>query len=105
MKEIACCADSARARARFGLKMLVWGALGAVLAGCAAMSTSVGVSVPIGRAGGVGVSVGSGGAVSGSVGGSVGGCSVSVGKSGRLPSRNGPADKKDDKVPAQARSN
>jgi len=50
----------------------------------------VGISLPVGKYGGVGVSVGSGGAVSGSVGVSVGGGSVSVATSGQLPK---PAEK------------
>ncbi len=74
-------------------------ACAALLAGCAGVGTSVGVSVPIGRHGGVGVSVGSGGAVSGSVGVGVGGGSVSVGASGRLPPSGAEAEKKEDKKP------
>jgi hypothetical protein len=61
-----------------------------LLGGCANMGTSVGISLPVGKYGGVGVSVGSGGTVSGSVGVGVGGGSVSVGASGQLPK---PAEK------------
>jgi hypothetical protein len=64
------------------------------LAGCSGIGTSVGISVPIGRAGGVGVSVGSGGAVSGSVGVGSGGGSVSVGTSGQLPKKTEPGEEK-----------
>jgi hypothetical protein len=69
--------------------------MGAVtlLTACAGINTSIGVSVPIGRMGGVGVSVGSGGTVSGSVGVGTGGGAVSVGASGQLPPP--PADKQD----------
>jgi hypothetical protein len=56
-----------------------------MLTACAGVGTSIGISVPIGRAGGVGVSIGSGGTVSGSVGVGAGGGSVSVGASGQLP--------------------
>ena len=71
-----------------------------LLTACAGGGTSVGISVPIGRAGGVGVSVGSGGTVSGSVGVGKGGGSVSVGASGQLPKKAEPADdKKEEKKP------
>ncbi len=63
-----------------------------MLTACAGVGTSVGISVPIGRVGGVGVSIGSGGTVSGSVGIGKGGGSVTVGASGQLP-------KKDDTKP------
>jgi hypothetical protein len=63
-----------------------------VLTACAGINTSIGVSVPLGRMGGVGVSVGSDGTVSGSVGVGTGGGTVSVGASGQLPP---PADKQD----------
>ncbi len=62
-----------------------------LLGGCAGVGTSVGISLPVGKYGGVGVSIGSGGTVSGSVGVGVGGGSVSVGASGQLPK---PAEKK-----------
>ncbi|NJM42891.1 MAG: hypothetical protein HC858_00780 [Brachymonas sp.] len=88
------------ARARFGLKIGVFFALLAGLTACAGVGTSVGISVPIGRAGGVGVSIGSGGTVSGSVGVGTGGGSVGVGASGQLPKKaeTGP-EKKDEKRP------
>ena len=97
MKNIALCADSIWARGQFVLKMTALGALFAALTGCAGMGTSVGISLPVGKYGGVGVSVGSGGTVSGSVGVGVGGGSVSVGTSGRLPQAEG--EKKEEKKP------
>lgn len=59
--------------------------LALVLTGCASTGVNLGVSVPLGRAVGVGVSVGSDGRIGTGVGVSVGGGSVSVGTSGRLP--------------------
>ncbi len=57
----------------------------AVLAsGCANMSTGIGISVPIGPFGSVGVSMGSDGRVGASVGVGVGPATVSVGTSGTL---------------------
>ncbi len=53
--------------------------------GCANMSTGVGISVPIGPFGSVGVSMGSDGRVGASVGVGVGPATVSVGTSGTLP--------------------
>jgi hypothetical protein len=76
---------------RFCLKIGIVGVVVMFLTACAGVSTTVGISVPIGRSGGVGVSVGSGGTVSGSVGVGAGGGSVSVGASGQLPK---PAEKK-----------
>jgi hypothetical protein len=52
--------------------------------GCANMSTGVGISVPIGPFGSVGVSMGSDGRVGASVGVGVGPATVSVGTSGTL---------------------
>lgn len=63
-------------------------ALVAGLAGCASTGVNLGVSVPIGRHVGVGVSVGSDGRIGTGVGVSVGGGSVSVGTSGRVPAKN-----------------
>lgn len=57
----------------------------AVLGGCASSGVNLGVSIPLGRHIGVGVSVGSDGRVGTGVGVSVGGGTVSVGTSGRLP--------------------
>jgi hypothetical protein len=54
-------------------------------AGCASSGVNLGISLPIGNHMGVGVSVGSDGRVGTSVGVGVGGGSVSVGTSGRLP--------------------
>jgi hypothetical protein len=93
MNSIAACAYSIRARGLFSLKLLALMAMAALLTACAGVGTSVGINVPIGRVGGVGVSIGSGGTVSGSVGVGVGGGSVSVGASGQLPK---PAEKKQD---------
>jgi hypothetical protein len=62
------------------------------LAGCA--SVNLGFSLPIGRSAGVGVSVGSDGRIGTSVGVGVGGGSVSVGTSGRLPPPSRVADEK-----------
>jgi hypothetical protein len=53
-------------------------------AGCANVSTGVGVSFPIGPFGSIGVGVGSGGRVGASVGVGVGPATVSVGTSGQL---------------------
>jgi quinol-cytochrome oxidoreductase complex cytochrome b subunit len=66
--------------------------MGAVTLLTACAGASIGVSLPIGRMGGVGVSVGSGGMVSGSVGVGTGGGAVSVGASGQLPP---PAEKQE----------
>lgn len=55
------------------------------LAGCAGNGINLGVSLPIGPHLGVGVSVGSDGRIGTGVGVSVGGGTVSVGTSGRLP--------------------
>jgi len=57
------------------------------LSACASSGVNLGVSVPLGRHVGVGVSVGSDGRVGTGVGVSVGGGSVSVGTSGRLPAQ------------------
>jgi hypothetical protein len=73
-----------------------------LLSACAGFTPSIGVSVPIGRVGGVGVSVGGNGTVSGSVGVGVGGGSVSVGGTGRLPTpapQSAEPEKKEEKKP------
>jgi hypothetical protein len=75
------------------LKLVALTSMTVLLAGCASLGTSIGISVPIGSIGGVGVSIGSGGIVSGSVGVGAGGGSVSVGASGQLPKQ---AEKKAD---------
>ncbi len=59
------------------------------LAGCSGIS--VGIGLPIGGIGGVGVSVGSDGRVSGSVGVGSGGVSVGVGGTAQLPKSSEPA--------------
>ncbi|MDO9092775.1 MAG: hypothetical protein Q7U99_09130 [Rubrivivax sp.] len=64
-------------------RLLLAAAAAALLAGCANMS--VGIGLPIGRIGGVGVSVGGDGRVGGSVGVGSGGVAVGVGASGQLP--------------------
>jgi hypothetical protein len=88
------------ANCRFLLKFSLLAGLFSLLAACANVGTSVGISVPIGRAGGVGVSIGSGGTVSGSVGVGTGGGSVSVGASGQLPKKaETTEDKKEEKKP------
>lgn len=58
-----------------------------VLAGCSGISSgiSIGIGLPIGGLGGVGVSVGSDGRVSGNVGVGTGHGSVRVGGSAQLP--------------------
>lgn len=68
---------------RFPLVVL---AFSAALGGCASPGVNLGVSLPLGRHVGVGVSVGGDGRIGTGVGVSVGGGSVSVGTSGRLPS-------------------
>jgi hypothetical protein len=95
INSIAACAHIYWARGQFGLKI---GSLltAGLLTACAGIGTSIGVSVPIGRMGGVGVSIGSGGTVSGSVGVGSGGGSVSVGASGQLPK---PAEQKPEVEP------
>ena len=59
-------------------------ALVSLLAGCG--TVGFGIGFPIGGAGVIGVGVNSDGSVGGSVGVGVGGASVGVGTSGRLPS-------------------
>ena len=61
--------------------------LAGLLAGCSSTGVNLGMSVPLGRHVGVGVSVGSDGRIGTGVGVSVGGGSVSVGTSGRLPAQ------------------
>ncbi len=87
INSIANYADFITANSRFSFKISVIAASLALLSACAGVGTSVGISVPIGRMGGVGVSVGSGGTVSGSVGVGTGGGSVSVGATGQLPKK------------------
>jgi hypothetical protein len=60
-------------------------ALVLALSGCASGGVNFGVSLPIGRNAGVGVNVGTDGRIGTSVGVGVGGGSVSVGTSGKLP--------------------
>ncbi len=60
-----------------------------VLAGCSGIS--IGIGLPIGGFGGVGVSVGSDGRVSGNVGAGRGGVSAGVGGSAQLPKSSEPA--------------
>lgn len=71
------------------LRTLCCGAVAALLAGCTGVH--IGVGLPIGHIGGVGVSVGSDGRVSGSVGLGSGGVSVGVGGSTQLPRSAAPA--------------
>ncbi len=59
-------------------------ALSLLAAGCANMSTGVGISFPVGPFGSIGVGVGSDGRVGASVGVGVGPATVSVGTSGTL---------------------
>jgi hypothetical protein len=77
----------------FLLKFVALTSMAVLLAGCAGLGTSIGISIPIGSIGGVGVSIGSGGIVSGSVGVGAGDGSVSVGASWQLPKQ---AEKKAD---------
>jgi hypothetical protein len=91
MNSIAPRAYFIQAISRFWFKFPALTGIFMLLTACANVGTSVGISVPIGRMGGVGVSVGGNGTVSGSVGVGVGGGSVSVGASGQLPK---PAEKK-----------
>ena len=67
------------------------GALAALLALVGCSGISIGIGLPIGGFGGVGVSVGSDGRVRGSVGVGSGGVSVGVGGSAQLPKPNEPA--------------
>ncbi len=71
------------------LRLLACSSVLALLGGCAGIH--IGVGLPIGRIGGVGVSVGSDGRVSGSVGVGSGGVSVGVGGSAQLPRSATPA--------------
>jgi len=68
------------------------------LAGCASGGVNLGFSLPIGRSAGVGLSVGSDGRIGTSVGVGVGGGSVSVGTSGKLPASSNPASGKKTEV-------
>jgi hypothetical protein len=83
MKSIAAHAHFYRALALTGLFFLT---------ACANVGSSVGLSIPIGGLGSIGVSVGSDGRVGGSLGVGVGGATVSVGTSGQLQ----PAQKTDE---------
>lgn len=58
------------------------------LSGCAHIGGGIGISIPIGPFGSVGVNLVSDGRVGGSVGVGYGGASVSVGTSGKLPNEN-----------------
>jgi uncharacterized membrane protein YczE len=78
MNSVALCAGFTRANCRFGLKISALAAALSLLTACAGVGTSVGISVPMGRAGGVGVSVGS----------------FSMGASGQLPKN--PEQKKEE---------
>jgi hypothetical protein len=98
MNSVALCAYFIRARGQFCLKISALATALSLLTACAGVGTSVGISVPIGRAGGVGVSIGSGGQVSGTVGVGAGGGSVSVGASGQLP-KNPEQKKEEEKKP------
>jgi hypothetical protein len=102
MNSVALCTYFTRARGQFGLKISALATALSLLTACTGVGTSVGISVPIGRAGGVGVSIGSGGQVSGTVGVGAGGGSVSVGASGQLPKpaeKTPEAEKKEEKKP------
>ena len=68
---------------------LLGGALVVLLAGCSGIH--IGIGLPIGHIGGVGVSLGSDGRVSGSVGVGSGGVSVGVGGSTQMPRSAAPA--------------
>jgi hypothetical protein len=64
-----------------------WGLLAGVclaLSGCAHIGGGIGISLPIGPFGSVGVNLNSDGRVGGSIGIGVGGASISVGTSGKL---------------------
>jgi hypothetical protein len=88
------------ARGRFGIKMAAVSVLATLCTACAGVGTTIGISLPVGNMGAIGVSVGSGGTISGSVGVGVGGGAVSVGASGQLPKKAEPeAEKKEEKKP------
>jgi hypothetical protein len=102
MNSVALRAVSMPAIGRFLLKLSVVVGVFSLLTACAGFTPSVGISVPIGSMGGVGVSVGGNGTVSGSVGVGVGGGSVSVGTTGRLPTpapQPTESEKKEEKKP------
>jgi hypothetical protein len=97
---IAPRAHPIRARGRFGLKIGAVLMLTMLCTACAGVGTTIGISLPVGNMGAIGVSVGSGGTVSGTVGVGVGGGAVSVGASGQLPKKAEPeAEKKEEKKP------
>jgi hypothetical protein len=88
------------ATGRFGLKIGATSLAVVLFTACAGVGTTIGISLPVGNIGAVGVSVGSGGTVSGTVGVGVGGGAVSVGASGQLPKKAEPeAEKKEEKKP------
>ena len=70
------------------------------LSGCANMTTGIGISLPIGGFGSIGVGVNSNGTVGGSVGVGVGPATVSVGTSGQLPSASPSASSNTPATPA-----
>lgn len=89
MKSVAACAMKYWASGLFSLIFI---------SGCSSMTTGVGISLPIGPFGSVGVGVNSNGTASGSVGVGVGPATVSVGTSGQLPGKT--EDKPADKTPS-----
>ena len=64
--------------------------LGIMTSSCAHVGAGIGLSIPIGPFGSLGVNLGSDGRVGGSVGVGYGGASVSVGTSGQLPAAKAP---------------
>jgi hypothetical protein len=59
-------------------------------AGCANLGGGIGLSIPVGPFGSIGVNLGSDGRIGGSVGVGYGGASVSVGTSRKLPAAKAP---------------
>ena len=97
MKNIAAQADMSPANGQFRLKIIVFSlSAAALISGCASSGAHFGITLPVGRYGGIGVGVGTDGRVSGSVGVGAGGGSVSVGTSAQLPAAaaSAPEDKK-----------
>jgi hypothetical protein len=86
MKSVAACAMKYGASALITMFFMI---------GCANITSGVGISLPIGPFGSVGVGVNSNGTASGSLGVGVGPATVSVGTSGQLPGKTEgkPADK------------
>ena len=70
-------------------RTLICGAVAALLSGCTGVQ--IGVGLPIGHIGGLGVTLGSDGRVGGTVGVGSGGASVGVGGSAQLPRSAAPA--------------